>query len=355
MRYGQPSSSARDLSRRSFLRVTGYGSAGLLAGNFLPFSAFGQTLDASQLARLDFEVSYRTQISNLPRDAEEVHVWMPLPPVSVAQEIKDLSVSCPLPYEITRDELYHNRMVHVVSGPRPFILEARYHVTRRRMGTHQAELDSRSARKYLTLTPRVRVTDEVAAFVDGAVGQAEQPLEVGRRIFDAIVELLSYDKTIPGCGTGDTAWIMRHKRGKCDDYHALFMAAMISRQIPVRWEQGFPLALPTGKDPASMRLSGDCSGAHCWVSFYDPSQGWVPCDVSEADKTGEGGAFYFGQLSPNRFQVSEGRRIVLNPAQGGDPLSTFAFAYAEADGIPLIYGANYENVIRYTITDSESS
>ena len=43
--------------------------------------------------------------------------------------------------------------------------------------------------------------------------------------------------------------------------------------------------------------------------------------------------------------------MTLNPAQGGDPLNTFAFAYAEADGIPLIYGANYENEIKYWVTE----
>ena len=45
----------------------------------------------------------------------------------------------------------------------------------------------------------------------------------------------------------------------------------------------------------------------------------------------------------------------LEPAQGGDPLSTFAFAYAEADGIPLIYDGNYENIIKYVIRHVEEA
>ncbi len=138
-------------------------------------------------------------------------------------------------------------------------------------------------------------------------------------------------------------------------YHALFMAAMISRGIPVRWEQGFPLPLPDGGKTESGRLVGDCSGAHCWASFYDPAHGWVPVGVSEADKRSGGGDFFFGRLTPNRFKVSEGRAVVLEPAQGGDPRPTFAFAYAEADGIPLIYDGNYENTIRYKIRHVEES
>jgi transglutaminase-like putative cysteine protease len=179
-------------------------------------------------------------------------------------------------------------------------------------------------------------------------------MDVGKKIFGAIVNLLDYDKQIPGCGMGDTVWIMKHKKGKCDDYHALFMAMMISQGIPVRWEQGFPLPYSSQDSRASGKLSGDCSGAHCWASFFVPEVGWVPVDVSEADKHPDLSSFFFGNLTPNRFKISEGRSIILNPSQGAQPLSTFAFAYAEADGIPLIYQSNYENVVAFDIKKVET-
>ena len=353
MSYTLPPYRADQFSRRSFLQLAAGGAAGVAFGGLGGRAAFAGPLPISQLSRMVIDVSYRTRVMDLPSDAEEVHVWIPLPPSDYAQEISDFSLTCPLPYEITHDEIYGNRMAHIVSEPTPFEVEARYRVSRSRVGVEARELTPEAAEKYLTLTPRVRITDEVEDFARTATGGSQEPSEIGRRAFDAIGELLSYDKTIPCCGTGDTAWIMRHRRGKCDDYHALFMAVMISRDIPVRWEQGFPLAAPTGDQAQAGRLAGDCTGAHCWASFYAPSQGWVPVDVSEADKTGAGGDFFFGQLSPNRFKVSEGRRVALNPVQGGDPLSTFAFAYAEADGIPLIYGANYENEIKYWVKEVE--
>ncbi len=80
----------------------------------------------------------------------------------------------------------------------------------------------------------------------------------------------------------------------------------------------------------------------------------MPVDVSEADKRADLRDYFFGTLSPNRFKVSIGRNIVLNPPQGGDPLNTFPFAHGEADGIPLIYGHNYRNVISYEILDIEA-
>ena len=75
---------------------------------------------------------------------------------------------------------------------------------------------------------------------------------------------------------------------------------------------GFPLPYPSETIASSGRLSGDCSGAHCWVSFYDPDHGWIPVDVSEGDKNPEMRDFFFGRLTPNRFKISEGRSIRLN-------------------------------------------
>jgi len=348
------SNDRRNLARREVLRIAGVGGLGWLALR-APLSAAIATgsADPAKLERMTFDVTYRTEIRSLPSAAVDVQVWLPIPPSDSAQTIADLSVSCPLPYETRTDRQYGNRMIHVRSDRelQSFAVEARYRVVRRRVGARPGALDAKSAQRYLRLTSRVRVTEEVRTFTERVVGDTRKPIEVGEKIYAALIDLLTYDKLIPGCGTGDTAWVMRHKRGKCGDYHALFMAMMISRGIPVRWEQGFPLPYPTAESGHAGQLSGDCSGAHCWVSFHDPEAGWVPVDVSEGDKRASMRDFFFGHLTPNRFQISEGRSIVLDPAQGGDPLSTFAFAYAESDGIPLVYHANYENLIRYTVTD----
>jgi len=348
------------LDRRGFLRLAGYGGVGLLAARVgVPLASTG-VLDPSTVSRMEFDVSYRTVVHDLPSDAEDVQLWIPLPPTDAAQEIHDLTIESPLAYEIKKTSTYGNRLVHVQTGrrPTPFDVEVRYRVVRHRVGARRETLDAAAAAKYLRLTERVRVTNEVEAFAAQAMGEGGRPIDAARKAYDAIIDLLAYDKLIPGCGTGDTAWIMKHKRGKCDDYHALFMAMLVSRGIPVRWQQGFPLPYPSSADrvdAASGRLSGDCSGAHCWVSFYDPELGWVPVDVSEADKNPPMRGFFFGNLTPNRFQISEGRSIGLNPAQGFDPLSTFAFAYAEADGLPLIYPENYENIVTFTVTGVATS
>ena len=184
------------LDRRTFLRLAGYGGAGLVAMRPAFSFASAGALDPASVSQMEFDVTYRTEVRSLPRDAMEVHVWMPLPPSNSAQEIRDLSVSCPLPYESKVEPLFGNRMVHVRSGPEPepFSIEARYHVVRRRVGAMPAALDAESAAKYLRLTPRVRITDDVEALTKKAVGGATRPIDVGRRVYDAIIDHLSYDK-----------------------------------------------------------------------------------------------------------------------------------------------------------------
>jgi len=44
--------------------------------------------------------------------------------------------------------------------------------------------------------------------------------------------------------------------------------------------------------------------------------------------------------------------VTLSPPQEGI-VNTFAYTYAEAGGIPMIYGHNYRNVIRYELLDME--
>ena len=343
-----------ELDRRAFVRMAGLGGAAFVASGLRPFAAAGYDPAAATL--MEFDVRYRTEVHRLPSAAKDVHVWLPLPSGDAAQQISNFEVDSPFPYEVTRDETFGATMLHVnARSLEPFAVEARYRVTRTRSGIQKATLSEADAEKYLQLTRTVRMTPEIEVFADEVLGHTTDPYQIGRRVFDGIRELLFYDNAIPGCGTGDTAWIMKHRRGKCDDYHALFMAIMVSRGVPIRWEQGFPLPFPTQRQVEAGQLAGDCSGSHCWTSFYAPDHGWVPVDVSEADKAERNGDFFFGHLSPNRFQVSVGRSVVLNPAQGGDPLPSFAFAYAEADGIPLVYDANYVNIIKYNVTRVEMS
>ena len=62
--------------------------------------------------------------------------------------------------------------------------------------------------------------------------------------------------------------------------------------------------------------------------------GWVPVDISEADKNPSRGDFFFGGLTDNRVRLSYGRDLVLDPVQEGPALNFFVDPYLEVEGKP---------------------
>jgi hypothetical protein len=282
-----------------------------------------------------------------------VEFWTPLPQSDDEQEITSLSVESPVAFHINEEPVYGNKMVHV--GPTHLKtgdkITLQYKIKRKTVGTLKIEGEDKE--KHLVLTEREKWDNQITMFVDQVVSNEEDPLEIGRKIYYALVDLLTYDKKIPGCGMGISVWTFENKRGRCDDFHALFRTMMIRKGIPVRWEQGIPLPYPSVLTKSG-KIEGDCTGAHCWVRFYIGNDQWVPVDISEGDKRADLRDYFFGTLSPNRFKVSTGRNIILEPKQGGEPLNTFPFTHGESNAIPLIYGHHFRNVIRYELLGVEA-
>jgi len=97
--------------------------------------------------------------------------------------------------------------------------------------------------------------------------------------------------------------------------------------VPARFEIGFPLAPQRGH--------GSIGGYHCWAFFFSDEYGWVPVDISEADKHPELKDYYFGNLTEDRVTFSSGRDITLVPKQHAGPLNFFVYPYVEVDDKPL--------------------
>ena len=77
------------------------------------------------------------------------------------------------------------------------------------------------------------------------------------------------------------------------------------------------------------------NGYHCWASFYVKENGWIPVDISEADKHPELKEYYFGNLTEDRVTFTIGRDIELVPRQTGPPLNYFIYPYVEVGGMAL--------------------
>jgi transglutaminase-like putative cysteine protease len=170
--------------------------------------------------------------------------------------------------------------------------------------------------------------------IDGKVRQIaialglpqNDPLRTGRRVYDHLIDNMVYDWKAKGAGRGDALWACDSKTGDCTDYSSLFIALCRSQGIPADHEFGFPVR--------SQEKSGRILYDHCWARFFVAGVGWIPVDISEADKHPELRQYNFGSQSPKLLKLSHGRDITLVPPQAGDPLNFFVFPYAEIDGKP---------------------
>jgi transglutaminase-like putative cysteine protease len=74
-------------------------------------------------------------------------------------------------------------------------------------------------------------------------------------------------------------------------------------------------------------------GYHCWAYFWNDADGWVPVDISEADKAQEKAEYFFGTLDEHRFTMTGGRDLLLTPRPAAGALNFFIYPYAEVDGV----------------------
>jgi transglutaminase-like putative cysteine protease len=135
---------------------------------------------------------------------------------------------------------------------------------------------------------------------------------------------MRYSKDRPGWGRGDSVWACDSKFGNCSDFHSLFISLARSQKLPARFEIGFSVPGTASK--------GDIAGYHCWAFFKPMGKGWVPVDISEANKDPKMRDYYFGNLTPDRVAFSVGRDITLVPKQAGKPVNFFIYPYVEIDG-----------------------
>jgi len=187
--------------------------------------------------------------------------------------------------------------------------------------------------------------DDIAKFVDALVGTETDPVKIGRKVYDAIIDRVSYAHE--ACGRGVSSFTFEDKTGRCDEFHALFRSMMMYKGIAVKWEEGILLPYPSAIKKRG-EMEADCLSAHSWVRFYIGNGKWMPADLSEAKCRPDLRNYYFGRLTPNRIRLSTGRGFDLNPKQEGI-INTFPYPYAEADGVPLIYSHHYRNVMKYEV------
>ena len=259
-----------------------------------------------------------------------LRIWLPVPRTNEWQTITIGDVLADAVPQATteaenQNKLYYFEMTVPDSGEVTFRIP--YHVTRREVRLRDlSESETSVSDTFLTANLNVPVSGKAQALLKNAA-LPKDPLQKARSLYNLVDEHVRYSKDGEGWGQGDVDWVCDSRYGNCTDFHSLFISLATSQQIPARFEIGFPV--PTEAD------SGNIGGYHCWGRFHIKGKGWVPVDISEADKHPEMKDYYFGNLTPNRFALSTGRDLVLEPKQDGPPLNFFVYPYVETGGKPL--------------------
>ena len=292
---------------------------------------------AEELSRRHFEFTYRAKIVDLPADAEAVDLWLPVPTDGLGQTVKRVEIVRPDGGAIHVEPAYGNKIFHKrFVGPfakgQKLEAELVFEVVR-----EEVEIP---AAKSLAKTSFVPASDALGVYLaenrliplDGPVAkivadlklEADDPLRAARTVYDHLIDTMEYNWLAEGAGRGDVRWACDSKTGDCTDYHSTFMAVCRNRGIPADHQFGFPIP----KD----KTEGPLKHYHCWAHFWTGETGWVPVDISEADKHPALKEYNFGSYQADIMRVSHGRDVMLVPPQAGEPLNIFVFPYVEVDG-----------------------
>lgn len=291
---------------------------------------------ASETPERSIALTYKAVIKEIPSGTRSVEVWLPVPQDNHVQKVWDLQVSAPARYRITRDSEYGNRFLYVrVVNPTSAAMTVEMKLKARRneivnrpgpavSGPPMAVADPLLPR-FLAPDRLVPLNDRVRSLSSEVVGQARDPLEKARLIYNYVLANVKYDKTGSGWGRGDLGFVCDEKRGNCTDFHALAIGMARAQRIPAKFEIG--LSIPTNAS------AGSIAGYHCWAYLHFDRLGWVPIDASEAWKHPDKRDYFYGALDADRLAFSVGRDVQLVPAPKDQTRANFViYPYAEVDG-----------------------
>jgi transglutaminase-like putative cysteine protease len=268
-------------------------------------------------------VSHSFQVTEVPAGAKEMALWVPLPPETAFQKVSNLKVT-PAP-DIRTDPTLGNRVAFLSwKAPIPATLEVgvSYELERFEESAHRETLSESNRSRFLESDRLGLIDARIKSMSDQATAGKQGTMAKARALYDFVLAHMTYDKVTPGWGRGDVKRACDTPAGNCSDYHSLFIALARAAGIPARFHYGYSIQ-PGGK-----------IGAHCWAQFFDEEKGWVPVDISEADKDPSKTEYFFGRLNEKRVVYTTGRDLILDPKQKGDPLNFLIDPYIEIDGKP---------------------
>jgi uncharacterized protein (TIGR03000 family) len=272
-----------------------------------------------------FLFTYDATVTDLPA-GKAARIWLPVPPSNEDQDVEIVSKDLPAGGKIDKESKYGNQMMYVeakagADGTIP--LKIVYRIKRKEVrGPEKEKPDAVNVAMFLKPDKLVPIDGKPLELIKDKELPKDQT-DTAHLLYDVVNNHMKYSKEGTGWGRGDSVWACDSKSGNCTDFHSLFISLARAQKIPAKFEIGFPLPEKRG--------AGEIPGYHCWAFFSPSGKGWIPVDISEANKNPKMKDYYFGNLTEDRITFTTGRDITLVPKQDGEPLNFFVYPYVEVD------------------------
>lgn len=279
-----------------------------------------------------FQFTYAGRVKDVP-EGKTVKVWLPVAATNLEQEAVIVSKKLPAPDQMAKEPTYGNQFLFFEAkagkdGVVPF--EVVYSIDRVEVKTDAAgklamkvNEDKTRLARYLQPDNLVPITGKPLELIKDKKLTGDQ-FASAKVLYDVVNGHMKYSKDQPGWGKGDAVWACDSKFGNCTDFHSLFISMARGNKIPSKFEMGFSVP--------PMRGEGPIGGYHCWAWFLPDGKGWIPVDISEANRNPSMQQYYFGNLTEDRVVFTTGRDFDLAPKQSQGPVNFLIYPYAEIDG-----------------------
>ena len=271
----------------------------------------------------EFEFLYR---ATLPQITDTARMWLPLAATDSFQTVEVRSINAPGKQSLLKEHEHANRVLFLALGPEDSgkNVEIRYQVKRLEKAAYVAPTPDQG--KYLNPERLVPINENFRRIAEQVVEGKKGDLVRARALYDHTIDRMRYIKYGDGWGKGDAVYACDARTGNCTDFHSYFIALARAVGIPARFAIG--AAIP------SERNEGGIDGYHCWAEFFADGK-WWPIDISEGNKYTSLSTYYFGHHPANRFELSRGRDLVVEPGPASGPINFLAYPVLEIGGKPV--------------------
>src|SRR5687768_7234583 len=297
------------------------------------------------LATQRYDVEQTVVVSDIPRNARNLRLWVSIPDNGLGQRILDFAVrSAPGPWQIVRDRDRGQRFLYTeVTKPKAGELSTTVRFVVDRAASFQTldpaaaaplPADQRPlfAEELRLNSPHMEVTEVIRKKVRELCGEETNPVLVSRKLLDHVADIADHyskNPNVPNCGIGDAGSCLEKGGGCCTDLHSLFIALARGAGIPARLQMGYRL------NPKNVGVEAD-PGYRCWAEYFIGGYGWIPSDIVEADAGDVAGRTrWFSGLTERRIHLNEGRDFNLPFKKNAAPVNHMSIGYAEIDGKPV--------------------